>query len=144
MSELVVLTTNWIFEISYRSGCVGLLVLPLLLFVIKTSTLPKCSQVKSFLYRHRHYFGICLSKLALLPYSPGRSCCYSNRLYDFSVISRCYKDAYVSSKFSHTVRLRSSLPTKRFSLIYDLNGFKSTIRTVKPVQTTTSLKRPLV
>ena len=36
MSELVVLATSWIFEISYRSEYVGLLVLHLLLLLIKT------------------------------------------------------------------------------------------------------------
>ena len=82
----------------------------------------------SFFYRC--YFGICPSKLAkLVPllYSRGRSCRHSNRMHDFSVIARCYKDVYVNSIFSHTVSLWNFLPAKRFPLIYDLNGFMSTV-----------------
>ena len=142
MSELVVLATTWIFEISYRSGYVGLLVLHLLLLLIKT--LAQCENVVRLSLFYRHYFGICPSKLAvlvLLLYSSGRSCRYSNRMHNVSVISTCYKDVYVSSIFSHTVRLWSSLPAKRFPSIYDLNGFNSTVKTV---QTTNSIKWLLV
>ena len=55
-----------------------------------------------------HYFGIFPSKLAELvplPYSRGRSSCYSNRMHDFSVIPRCYKDAYVNVIFLHSQSL---------------------------------------
>ena len=53
---------------------------------------------------------------------------YSNKMHDFSVnIPRSYKSVYVSSVFSHTVRLWNSLPAKHFPLIYDLNGFKSNV-----------------
>ena len=49
----------------------------------------------------RYYFGRCSSELAQLvplPYSQGRSTCYSDRLHDLSVtIPRCYKDVYVNS-----------------------------------------------
>ena len=58
---------------------------------------------------YRYYFGRCSSKLAQLvplPYSRGRSTCYSDRLHDFSVtIPRCYKDVYVNSFFPCTARL---------------------------------------
>ena len=94
MSELVVLAGTWIFEISYRSGYVGLLVLHLLLLV--TETLAHCSLS----------FAHCPSKLTEqvpLLYSRGRSPRYSNRMHYFSVIPKCYKDVYVSSIFSHTV-----------------------------------------
>ena len=40
-------------------------------------------------YKPRYYFGRCLSELAQLvplPYSLGRSSCYSDRLHDFSAI----------------------------------------------------------
>ena len=51
----------------------------------------------------RYYFGSCSSELAELvplPYSRGRSTCYSDTLHDFSVpINRCYKDVYVNSFF---------------------------------------------
>ena len=80
---------------------------------------------------YRYYFGRCSSELAQLvplPYSRGRSTRYSDRLHDFSVtIPRSYKDVYVNSFFPRTVRLWNSLPIECFSLIYDLNGFKSRI-----------------
>ena len=105
MFELVVLAATWIFEISYRSGYVGLLVLHLLLLLIETFA--HCQNVVRLSLFYRYYFGICPSKLAQqvpFPYSCGRSCCYSIRMHDFSVISRCYKDVYVSSTFFHTVK----------------------------------------
>ena len=91
------------------------------------TSLLKCSQLILF---YRCYFGMCSSKLAELvplPYSRGRSCCYSNRMHDFSVISKCYKDVHVNSIFSHRVRFWNSLPAKHVPLIYDLNDFMSTI-----------------
>ena len=78
-----------------------------------------------------YYFGRCSSELAQLvplPYSQGRSTCYSDRLHDFSVtIPRCYKDVYVSSFFPRTARLWNSLPVECVSLTYDLSYFKSRI-----------------
>ena len=57
---------------------------------------------------YRFYFGICSSELAELvpiPYSPGRSTRYSDKLYDFSVtIPRWYKDVHVNSFFFRTAR----------------------------------------
>ena len=57
----------------------------------------------------RYYFSRCspeLDQLVPLPYSRGRSTCYSDRLNDFSVTSpRCYKDVYVSRFFPCTARL---------------------------------------
>ena len=100
MSELVVLAAMWIFEISYRSRHVGLLVLHLLLLVIET--LAYCQNVVRLSLFYRYYFDIYPSKLAeqvSLPYSRGKFCRYSNRMHDFSVIPRCYKDVYVSSIF---------------------------------------------
>ena len=63
-----------------------------------------------------YYFGRCcsseLAQLVPLPYSRGRSTCYSDGLHDFSVtIPRCYKDVYVNSFFPRTARLWNSLPT---------------------------------
>ena len=41
-----------------------------------------------------------------LPFSPGRSTRYSDRLHDFSVtIPRCYKNVYVNSFFPHKVKI---------------------------------------
>ena len=61
-------------------------------------------------------------------YSQGRSTCYSDRLYNFSVvIPRCYIDVYVISFFPGTAILWNSLPIECFSLTYDLSGFKSRI-----------------
>ena len=80
---------------------------------------------------YRYYFGRCSSELAQLvplPYSRGRSTCYSDRLHDFCVtIPRCYKDVYVNSFFPRTARLWNSLPIECFPLTYDLSGFKSRI-----------------
>ena len=84
MSELVVLAATWIFEISYRSGYVGLLLLHLLLLL--TETLAHCQNVVRLSIFYRYYFGICPSKLdeeVPLLYSCGRSCRYSPRMYDF-------------------------------------------------------------
>ena len=69
-----------------------------------------------------------LAQLVPLPFSRGRSTCYSDRLHDFSVtIPRCYKDVYVNSFFPRTARLCNSLPIECFPLTYDLSGFTSGI-----------------
>ena len=77
------------------------------------------------------YFSRCSSELALLvplPFSRGRSTCYSDRLQDFSVSNpRCYKDVYVNSFFPHRAKFWTSLPIECFPLTYDLSGFKSRI-----------------
>ena len=74
----------------------------------------------------RYCFGVCSSELAQLvplPFSRGRSTCYSDRLHYFSVtIPRCFKDVYANSLFPRTARLWNSLPIK-----CDLSGFKSRI-----------------
>ena len=68
------------------------------------------------------------AQLVPLPFSRGRSICYSDRLHDFSVtIPRCYKNVYGNSFFPRTARLWNSLPIEFFPLTYDLNGFKSRI-----------------
>ena len=75
-----------------------------------------------------HFFGKCsykLAQLVLLPFSRGRSTCYSDRLHDFSAtIPRCYKDVYVNSFFPCKARFWNSLLIECFTLKYDLNGFK--------------------
>ena len=69
-----------------------------------------------------------LADLTPLPYSCGGPCLYSNRMHDFFVnIPRSYKDAYVKSAFSHTVRLLIFLRANHFPLIYDLNGYTSRV-----------------
>ena len=75
MCELVVLVSTWIFEISYRSEYVGLLVLHVLLILIET--LAHCQNVVRLSLFYRCYLGICPSKLANLvpvPDSCWRSC----------------------------------------------------------------------
>ena len=71
-------------------------------------------NVASLSLFYRYDFGRCSSELVQLvplPFSRGRSTCYSARLHNFSAtISRCYKNAYVNSFFSHTARLWDSLP----------------------------------
>ena len=85
-------------------------------------------NVASLSLFYRYYFGRCSSKLAQLvplPFSRGRSTCYSDILHDFSVtIPRCYKDVYVNSFFPRTAKLWNSLPIECFPLTYDLSGFK--------------------
>ena len=72
-----------------------------------------------------YYFGRCssdLTKLVPLPFSPGRSTRYSDRLHDFSLtIPRYYKDVYVNSFFPRTAKLWNSLPVACLPLTYDLS-----------------------
>ena len=90
--------------------------------------LAHCQNVDSLSRFYSYYFGRCSSELAQLiplPFSRGRSTCYSDRLHDFSVtIPRCYKDVYVNSFFPGTAGLWISLPIECFPLAYDLSGFK--------------------
>ena len=78
---------------------------------------------------YRYYFGRCSSELAQLvplPFSQGRSTCYSDRLHDFSVtILACHKNVYVNIFFPHTAELWNSLPIECFPLADYLSGFKS-------------------
>ena len=75
-------------------------------------------NVDSLTLFYRYYFGRCSSELAQLvplPFSRGRSTCYSDRLHDFSVtIPRCYKHVCVNSFFPRTARLWNSLPIESF------------------------------
>ena len=88
-------------------------------------------NVASLSLFYRYYFGRCSSELAQLvplPFSQGRSTCYSDRLDDFSVtIPRCYKDVYVRDFFYGTARPWNSLPIECFFLTCNLSGFKSRI-----------------
>ena len=85
-------------------------------------------NVASLSLFYRYYFGRCsseLAQLAPLPFSQGRSACYSDRLHDFSVtIPTCYKDVYVNGFFPRTARLWTSVNRM---LSFDLCGFKSRI-----------------
>ena len=60
-------------------------------------------NVASLSLFYKYSFGRCSSELAQLvplPFSPGKSTRYSERLHDFSVtIPRCYKDVYVKISF---------------------------------------------
>ena len=93
---------------------------------------------------YRYYLGRSSSELAPLvplPFSQGRSTCYSDRLHDFSVIiPTCYKDVYVNSFFPCAARLWNSLPIQCFPLTYNLNGFKSRINQT-PINCRFLLKR---
>ena len=63
-----------------------------------------------------------------LPYSRGRSICYSDRFHCFpDTIPKCYKNAYVNSFFPPTARLWNSRLRECFPLTYDLNDFQSKI-----------------
>ena len=65
--------------------------------------LAHCQNVASLSLFYRYYCGRCSSELAQLvplPYSQGKSTCYSDRFLDFSVtIPRCYKDVYATVYF---------------------------------------------
>ena len=77
-------------------------------------------NVASLSLFYRYYFGrfsLELAQLVPLPFSWGRSACYSDRLHGFSV----------NSFFPCTVRPWNSLPIECFPLTYDLSGFKSRI-----------------
>ena len=58
--------------------------------------LAHCRNLASLSFFYRYYFGRCSSelvRLVSLPFSRGRSTCYSDRIHNFSVtIPRCYKD----------------------------------------------------
>ena len=101
------------------------------LLAASCDSLALCRNMASLILFYRYYFGRCSSELAQLvplPFSWGRSTCYSDRLHDFSVtIPRCYKDVYVNSFFPRTARLWNSLPIECFPLTCDLSGFKSRI-----------------
>ena len=66
-----------------------------------TCGLARYQNVESLSLFYRYYFVRCSSDLAQLvplPYSPGKSTCYSDRLHDFSVtIPRCCKNVHVNS-----------------------------------------------
>ena len=98
---------------------------------VSLETLAHLRNIASLGLSYRYYFGRCspeLAQLVPLPYSQGRSICYSDGLHDFSVtIPRCYKDAYVNSFFPHTARLWNSLPIECFPITYNPNVFKSII-----------------
>ena len=93
--------------------------------------LAHCRNLAGLSLVYRYYLGRCSSELAQLvplPFSRGRSTCYSDRLHDFSItIPRCYKNAYVNSFFPRTGRPWNSLPIECFLLTYNLHGFRSRI-----------------
>ena len=101
------------------------------IFAASLEPLTHRQNVASLSLFYRYYFGRCSSELAqllLLPFSQGRCTPCSDRLHDFSVtIPRCYKDVYVNSFFSRTVRPCNSLPIDCFPSTCDLSGFKSRI-----------------
>ena len=84
-------------------------------------------NVASLSLFNRYYFGKYsyeLAQLILLPFSRGRSTCYSDRLHDFSAaIPRCYNDVCVNSFFPCKARFCNSLLIECFPLTYDLNSF---------------------
>ena len=81
-----------------------------------------------------------MASLIPLPFSRGRSTCYSDRLYDFSAtVPRCYKDVYVNSFFPCKARFWNSLLIECFPLTYDLNGFK--FRISRHLRTVCSFQR---
>ena len=74
--------------------------------------LAHCQNVASLSLSYWYYFGRCCSELAHLvplPFSWGRSTCYSEILHFSVTIPRCYKDVYVNSFFLCTARLWNSV-----------------------------------
>ena len=80
-----------------------------IIFEASLEPLAHRQNVASLILFIRYYFGRCSSEqahLLRLPFSRGRSACYSDRLHDFSItIPRCYKNVYVNSFFPGTARL---------------------------------------
>ena len=66
-----------------------------------------------------------LAELVPLPYSQGKSTCYSDRLDDFfvTISGRCM-NVYVNSFFLRRAELWNSQSIEYFPLTYDLSGFK--------------------
>ena len=102
---------------------------------VSLEPLVHCRNIGSLSLFYRYYFGICsseLTQLVRLPYSRGRSTCYSDRLH---VILSPFLDLtrmYVNSFFPRTVsscfpRLWISLPIECLPLTCDLDGFKARI-----------------
>ena len=100
-------------------------------FAASLEPLVHCQNVASLSLFYRYCFGRCsleLAQVVPLPFSRGRSICYSDRLHNFSgTICRCYKDIYVNSFFPRTAKLWNSLPIECFPLTHDLSEFKSRI-----------------
>ena len=118
--RLLLQVAVWICLVSYFNGCIGILVLLLLLLLNSWLIVEMLVAQFSWL---RFYFGRCLSELAELGTFWWRCTLYSDVLHDFSVaIPKCYKDIYINSVFPHTARL-CYLPAKCFPLTFDLNDF---------------------
>ena len=96
-------------------------------YILQLLALPSlAASLKPFRHRnvaslslfYRYYFGRSsseLGQLVPLPFSQGRSTCYSDRFHDFSfTIPRYFKDIYVDSFFPQTARLWNSLPIECF------------------------------
>ena len=92
--------------------------------------LAHCWNVASLSLFYRYYFGKFSSELVQLvplPFSRGRSTCYSDRLHDFLSPFLGVTKMSVNSFFPCTARLWNSVSIECFPLTYNLNGFKSRI-----------------
>ena len=111
-------------------------------FVLWSFLLPRLLCITTNLPHNHAWIIVVMSGLGLLivefplfpylepPYFWRMSIHYSDRLHGVSVIiPKFNKDVYVNSFFPHTARLWNSLTIQWFSLTYDLNGFKSRIKT---------------
>ena len=86
-------------------------------------------NVASLSLFYRYYFGRCsseLSQLVTVPFSWGRSACYSYRLHDFSVVIDVTLMS-MSTVFFVAQLDWNSLPIEYFPLTYDLSCVKSRI-----------------
>ena len=125
---LVLLTSTWMCQISYRNGYVGLFTPS---FSVSPEPLAHFWNEVILILFSGYYFGRCwseLGELVQLSYSRGRSTRYSDRLHGFSVaIPKRYKDIYEGSFFSGAARPCNSVHAEYFPLTYDLNGCKSKV-----------------
>ena len=92
-----------------------------------------CPQnVASLSLFYRYYFSKCSSELAQLvplPFSRGRSTCYSDTLHCMIFLSQFLDVTRMSMlTVSFLTQLWKSLPTECFPLTFDPNGFKSRIK----------------
>ena len=119
MSALVPLTATWNCWTNYENEYIYRTFGPSLAASLEPLVHSKCGQLKSFPYVLLGRHSSELAQLVPLPFSLGRSTCYSDRLHNFSVsIARCYKDVYVNSSFPSTAKLWNLLPMECFPLTY--------------------------
>ena len=102
-----------------------------LLLAASCEPLAHYQNIASLSLFYKYYFGRYSSEMAELvplPPSHGRSTRYSNKLHHSTLtIPIFFEDINVNSFFLRTAGLCNYFPKERFSLIYNLNAFKSRV-----------------